>query len=72
MRVRDRITGRQLSVDEAYERFHDGFFNLGRPEDAFSDVVMSCAVPTDAGGRRVKRRRLGKAANRGRKFVRTR
>ena len=28
MRVIDGITGQRLSVDEAYDRFFDGFYNL--------------------------------------------
>jgi hypothetical protein len=72
MRVRDRVTGRQVSVDEAYERFFDGFFNLGRPEDAFSNMVMSSPVqPFVAAGRRMKTRRPAKVAGRPRKFGRT-
>ena len=42
MKVTDTTTGQQVSPDEAYERFFDGFFNLGRPGDIFErSVVLS-------------------------------
>jgi hypothetical protein len=42
MRVLDTITAERLSVDEAYERFFDGFYNLGKPAEVFErTVVMS-------------------------------
>jgi hypothetical protein len=40
VRVTDRITAQQLSVDEAYERFFDGFYNLGRPAEIFERTVV--------------------------------
>lgn len=40
MKVRDRVTLEQLSVDEAYERFFDGFYNLGRPREIFERTVV--------------------------------
>jgi hypothetical protein len=40
MRVIDRITRERLSVDEAYERFFDGFYNLGRPEEIFECTMV--------------------------------
>lgn len=35
MRITDSVTAERLSVDEAYERFFDGFYNLGRPSEIF-------------------------------------
>jgi hypothetical protein len=40
VRVTDRITAQRLSVDEAYERFFDGFYNLGRPAEIFQRTVV--------------------------------
>ena len=40
MRVTDRITAQRFGVDEAYERFFDGFYNLGRPADGFERTVV--------------------------------
>ncbi|HEX6434977.1 MAG TPA: hypothetical protein VFZ87_12075 [Gemmatimonadales bacterium] len=40
MRVIDRITGEQLTADEAYERFFDGFYNLGRPAEIFAGTMV--------------------------------
>ena len=40
MKVRDTITQQQLTVDEAYERFFDGFYNLGKPEESFQGTMV--------------------------------
>jgi hypothetical protein len=59
MRVIDRITAERLSVDEAYERFFDGFYNLGRPEEIFGrTMVLSPPMrqPVRAGSSRKGRR----------------
>ena len=45
MRVIDRITGQRLSVDEAYDRFFDGFYNLGKPTEIFT-ATMVMAPPS--------------------------
>jgi len=42
MKVLDTVTGQRLNVNEAYERFFDGFYNLGRPSEVFQgNVVLS-------------------------------
>jgi hypothetical protein len=42
MRIRDGNVTQGLSTDEAYERFFDGYYNLGRPDEIFGrNVVMS-------------------------------
>jgi hypothetical protein len=40
MRVTDNITGQRFGADEAYERFFDGFYNLGKPADVFAGTVV--------------------------------
>ena len=57
MKITDTTTGQQVSPDEAYERFFDGFFNLGRPGDIFErSVVLSRPVLRRAALRRSSRR----------------
>ena len=46
MRVIDRITAERLTVDQAYERFFDGFYNLGRPEEIFAGTVIFSSPKT--------------------------
>ena len=46
MKVTDTTTGQQVSPDEAYERFFDGFFNLGRPGD-FLERSMVLSRPAN-------------------------
>ena len=62
MRVIDRVTGQRLSVDEAYQRFFDGFYNLGRPSEIFGATMVlgpaECAPVKTI--RRAKTRRLGR------------
>ena len=42
MRVNTRIRGQHLSADKAYERFFDGYYNLGEPGEVFvGTLVMS-------------------------------
>lgn len=42
MRFRDGRAPQWLSTDEAYERFFDGYYNLGRPGETFArNVVLS-------------------------------
>jgi hypothetical protein len=40
MKVTDNISSDRVGVDEAYERFFDGFYNLGRPGDLFQRTVV--------------------------------
>jgi hypothetical protein len=40
VRVTDTVTEQRLSADEAYERFFDGFYNLGRPAEIFERTVV--------------------------------
>jgi hypothetical protein len=57
MKVTDTTTGQQVSSDEAYERFFDGFFNLGRPSDILErSVVLSRPAMRPAAPRRSTRR----------------
>ena len=46
MRVIDRITGQRLSVDEAYDRFFDGFYNLGKPTEIFTATMVMAPPPS--------------------------
>jgi hypothetical protein len=56
MRVTDTVTGQRLTVDEAYQRFFDGFYNLGKPSDSFQGTMVLGSPQ----GKRVKvRRRTG-------------
>ena len=42
MKFRDGKVPQWLSTDEAYERFFDGYYNLGRPGEIFArNVVLS-------------------------------
>jgi hypothetical protein len=63
MRIRDDNARQCLSTDEAYERFFDGYYNLGRPGEIFGrDIVVSrqkAEVPEQA-VRIVRRRRSTK------------
>jgi len=47
VRIIDRVTGQRLSVDEAYQRFFDGFYNLGRPSEAFQGTMVLSAPKRD-------------------------
>jgi hypothetical protein len=40
MRVSDRITAERLTADQAYERFFDGFYNLGKPSEIFERTIV--------------------------------
>ena len=41
MKVRGMVP-QWLSTDEAYERFFDGYYNMGRPDEIFArNVVLS-------------------------------
>jgi hypothetical protein len=40
MRLTDSVTAQRFGVDEAYERFFDGFYNLGKPTDVFERTVV--------------------------------
>jgi hypothetical protein len=59
MRFTDNLRTRWLSTDEAYERFFDGYYNLGRPDEIFGrNVVVSwpkAEVPKAAVGPRIAR-----------------
>jgi hypothetical protein len=70
MRVIDRITGQPLSVDEAYDRFFDGFYNLGKPTEVFTATMVMAPPPSQPvrASRRAKARRSG---TRGRGLRRT-
>jgi len=57
MRVIDRITGQRLSVDEAYDRFFDGFYNLGKPTEIFAASMVMAPPPRQP----VRTRRRAKA-----------
>ena len=42
MRCRNGKVPQWLTTDEAYERFFDGYYNLGRPDEIFGrNVVVS-------------------------------
>lgn len=66
MRVTQSITAQRLSVDETYQRFFDGYYNLGQPGEIFernvvlgrprNEAVKAPAGPTN--------RRLGRARRR--------
>ena len=61
MRVIDRVTGQRLTVDEAYDRFFDGFYNLGRPSEIFSGTMVLAPPAREPvkTRRRPRARRLG-------------
>ncbi|HEX6405630.1 MAG TPA: hypothetical protein VFZ90_00450 [Gemmatimonadales bacterium] len=60
MRVIDGITGQRLSVDEAYDRFFDGFYNLGKPTEIFTATMVMAPPPRQpVRARRAKARRSG-------------
>jgi hypothetical protein len=40
MRVSDLIRAQRLSADEAYERFFDGYYNMGSPGEAFVGTMV--------------------------------
>jgi hypothetical protein len=41
MKFQNGKVGQWLSTDEAYERFFDGYYNLGRPDEIFGRNVVS-------------------------------
>jgi hypothetical protein len=58
MRVTDSITAQTFGVNEAYERFFDGFYNLGRSAEIFErTVVLSPPKRAPVKPRRGARRR---------------
>lgn len=61
MKFPDGKVPQWLSTDEAYERFFDGYYNLGRPDEIFGrNVVVSwpkAEVPKAAVRPRIARRR---------------
>ena len=61
MRVIDSITGQRLSVDEAYDRFFDGFYNLGRETEIFTGTMVLAPPPRQPvkTRRRARSRRSG-------------
>lgn len=50
MRVTDTVTGQRFNPDEAYQRFFDGFYNLGKPSEIFQGTM----VLSSPQGKRVK------------------
>ena len=48
MRVRDTIRAQGLSVDEAYERFFDGYYNVGQPGEILERTVVMSPPPIPA------------------------
>ncbi len=61
MRVIDGITGQRLSVDQAYDRFFEGFYNLGKPTEIFAATMVMAPPPRQPvrARRRAKARRSG-------------
>jgi hypothetical protein len=72
MRFRDGNATQWLSTDEAYQRFFDGYYNVGRPDEIFGrDVVLSRpkldvvkAPPRRTNCRIARRQRLAEYAGR--------
>jgi hypothetical protein len=61
MKVIDSVTGQRLSVDEAYDRFFDGFYTLGRPAEIFTGtMVLGRPKPEPVKTRRTRARHSGK------------
>jgi hypothetical protein len=63
MKVTDTITSQRIGVDEAYERFFDGFYNLGRPGEIF-ERTMVLAPPKPVSRRATARSRARSSARR--------
>jgi hypothetical protein len=40
VKVTDTVTVQRFSVDQAYERFFDGFYNLGKPAESFERTMV--------------------------------
>lgn len=64
MRVTQSITAQRRSVDERYERFFDGYYNLGQPGEVFErNLVLgrpkneAVKAPARAANRRLRRAR---------------
>ena len=70
MRVIDGITGQRLSVDEAYDRFFEGFYNLGKPTEIFT-ATMVMAPPPSQPVRASRRAKVRRSGTRGRGLRRT-
>jgi hypothetical protein len=70
MRVIDSVTGQRLTADEAYERFFDGFYNLGRPSEIFQGTMVLSPPKHERveTGRRAGTRRSG-MTRRGRGYL---
>jgi hypothetical protein len=71
MKVLDTITAQRLTVDEAYERFFDGFYNVGEPAEIFERTIVMSPPRRDPARRpgrppRARRsRRAGRVGKRG-------
>jgi len=53
VRITDTVTGQRLGLDEAYERFFDGLYNLGKPSEVFQGTLV---LNTPAHQRAITRR----------------
>jgi hypothetical protein len=69
MKVTDNVTAQRFGVDEAYERFFDGFYNLGKPTDVFERTVVLSPPRLELTNLRRRPRARG-VANAGRKAKR--
>ena len=59
MRVTDTITAQRFQADEAYQRFFDGFYNLGKPVDVFAGTMVLGPPRREAIRPRQRRRARG-------------
>jgi hypothetical protein len=50
MRVTERIRAERLSADKAYERFFDGYYNLGGPGEVFQGTMVLSPPPRKSAG----------------------
>ncbi len=72
MRVTDTITAQRFDVDQAYERFFDGYYNLGRPSEVFAGTMVLSPPKGEPVRTRRQARRRSSAVPRGRFRHRTR
>jgi hypothetical protein len=68
MRVTERIRAERLSADQAYERFFDGYYNLGAPGEVFQGTMVLSPPPRESAGalrpRRIHRERVPRKVRR--------
>jgi hypothetical protein len=63
MKITDTVTAQRFGVDEAYQRFFDGFSDLGKPADVLASTMVLSPIRWEpvTPRRRPRARRMVKA-----------